>query len=271
MAEARLKDRIAIITGAGSDIGLGWAMTQALLAAGARVAMVDIDANGLAARADEAKRLSGAEGAIITITADVTKFGDGERVVATTIERMGGLHILINNAGINPAPGAHVWDLDPQDWVRTIATNLSGPFLMARAVIGHLRSQNWGRIIGVTTSFDTMMRSAPYGPAKAGHESLVSVIAHEVEGSGVTANVLVPGGATLTNMTAARRPAASLLRPEVMQKPAVWLASDESNSFNGRRIIGKFWDDSLPLAERIEKASWPVGWPDLERLAASQR
>jgi 3-oxoacyl-[acyl-carrier protein] reductase len=271
MAEARLKDRVAIVSGAGSDIGLGWAMTQALLGAGARVAMVDIDARRLADRAAEARRLSGAEGGFTTITADVTSFSDGERVVSTTIERLGGLHILINNAGINPAPGAHIWDLDSQDWLRTIATNLSGAFLMTRAAIGYLRSQDWGRIVGVTTSFDTMLRAAPYGPAKAGHEALVAVIAREVDGTGVTANVLVPGGATLTNMTAARRPAATLLRPEVMQQPAVWLASDESNGFNGRRIIGMFWDESLPLAERLEKASWPVAWPDLEQMAASQR
>jgi 3-oxoacyl-[acyl-carrier protein] reductase len=271
MAEARLNDRVAIVTGAGSDIGLGWAMTQALLSAGAHVAMVDIDAKSLASRADEARRLSGAEGGFTTITADVTNAIDGERVVECTIERLGGLHILINNAGINPAPGASVWEIDPQDWLRTIATNLSGAFLMTRAAIGHLRSQNWGRIIGVTTSFDTMLRSAPYGPAKAGHEALVAVIAREVEGTGVTANVLVPGGATLTNMTAARRPAATLLDPKVMQQPIVWLASDESNGFNGRRIIGKFWNESLPPAERLQKASWPVAWPALEQLASSQR
>jgi NAD(P)-dependent dehydrogenase (short-subunit alcohol dehydrogenase family) len=271
MGEARLEGKVVLITGAGSDIGLGWAMTQALLEAGARVAMVDIDSGALEARAVEAARLSGAEGGFTTITADVTKFEDGERAVATTIDRLGGLHILINNAGINPAAGASFWDLNPQDWLRTVATNLSGSFLMARAAIGYLRSQNWGRIIGVTTSFDTMLRSAPYGPTKAGHEALVAVLARELGGTGITANVLVPGGATLTNMTAGRRVAGDLLRPAVMQQPIVWLASHESDGISGRRIIGKFWDDALPIAERLERASWPVAWPDLERLAISQR
>lgn len=271
MAEKRLDDKVALVTGAGSDIGLGWAMTQALLEAGARVAMVDVDFSALEGRAAEARQLSGAEGGFTTIVADVTKVEDGARAVATTIDRLGGLHILVNNAGINPAAGAAFWDIDPQDWLRTIATNLSGPFLMARAAVDHLRSQGWGRIIGVTTSFDTMLRAAPYGPAKSGHEALVAVLARELHGSGVTANVLVPGGATLTNMTAGRRTANSLLNPEVMRKPVVWLASNESDGFSGRRIIGKFWDESLPIEQRLEKASWPVAWPELERLAASQR
>ena len=65
-------------------------------------------------------------------------------------------------------------------------------------------AQGWGRIIGVTTSMDTMWRKGgtPYGPSKAGHEALVAAMAQELDGTGVTANVLVPGGATYTNMTA---------------------------------------------------------------------
>ncbi|HTE86629.1 MAG TPA: SDR family oxidoreductase [Dehalococcoidia bacterium] len=271
MNETKLDGKIAIVTGAGSDIGLGWNMTQALLEAGARVALVDVDSTALEARSAEARRISGAEGGFTTITADVTSYADGTRAVATAVERLGGLHILVNNAGINLAAGASFWDLDPQHWLRTIATNLTGPFLMARAAVEHMRAQRWGRIIGVTTSFDTMLRAAPYGPAKAGHEALIAVMARELEGSGVTANVLVPGGATLTNMTAGRRDATGLLRPEVMQKPVIWLASADSDGFNGRRIIGKFWDDALPIAQRLEKASWPVAWPELERLASSQR
>ena len=74
---------------------------------------------------------------------------------------------------------------------------------MARAAVIHMLDQGWGRIIGVTTSMDTMWRKggAPYGPSKAGHEALVAIMAQELEGTGVTANVLVPGGATYTNMT----------------------------------------------------------------------
>ena len=159
----------------------------------------------------------------------------------------------------------------PEAWNRVVAVNLSGAFFMARAVVGHMLAQGWGRIIGVTTSMDTMWRKGgtPYGPSKAGHEALVAAMAQELEGSGVTANVLVPGGATYTNMTASTMGDArdKLIQPEVMQAPVVWLASEASNGFNGQRIIAYFWDERVPLEERLQKASAPAAWPQLGRQA----
>jgi NAD(P)-dependent dehydrogenase (short-subunit alcohol dehydrogenase family) len=96
-------------------------------------------------------------------------------------------------------------------------------------------------------------------------------MAQELDGTGVTANVLVPGGATYTNMTASN-PAYNkeqLIRAEVMQAPVVWLASEASAGCNGRRIIAYFWDDSLPPEARLEKASAPAAWPQLGRQAIS--
>src|SRR5205085_1486795 len=134
----------------------------------------------------------------------------------------------------------------------------------------HLLEQGWGRIIGVTTSLDTMIRGAPYGPSKAAHEAFIAVMARELEGTGVTANVLIPGGGVATNMTAGVRDARSQLQPEVMQAPAVWLASEASNGINGRRLIAQFWDAELPLDDRLAKASGPAAWPQLGRQAAAQ-
>jgi len=126
-------------------------------------------------------------------------------------------------------------------------------------------AQGWGRVVGVTTSLDTMIRAAPYGPSKAAHEALVAVIAGEVEGTGVTANVLIPGAASNTAMIRDDRDRSGLLAPEVMQAPAVWLASEASQGFNGRRLIAQFWDEELPLDERLARASAPVAWPQLGR------
>jgi NAD(P)-dependent dehydrogenase (short-subunit alcohol dehydrogenase family) len=270
MSENRLDGKVALITGGGSDIGLGWAMAKALLAAGAKVALMDVDPESLQERLSEASRSGDAEN-IMAITGDVTKPEDGRRAVEQTRQRLGGLHILINNAGINPARGAAFWDLEPELWLRTIATNLSGPFLMSRAAVAPIREQRCGRIISVTTSFDTMLRSAPYGPAKGGHEALVAVMARELEGSGVTANVLVPGGATITRMTAGSPDTSGMLKPEVMQEPVVWLASDASDAINGRRIIGRVWDESLPIDERLARASAPAGWAGLAQQATASR
>jgi NAD(P)-dependent dehydrogenase (short-subunit alcohol dehydrogenase family) len=264
--EQSLNGKTVLVTGAGSRIGLGRAMAEALVSAGARVALMDLDAASIDQTAQDLLNLGGTD-CVLPIAGDVRVAGDAEAAVSRTVEHFGGLHVLINNAGVNlPAmDGTSFWDVLPAAWERIIATNLNGAFFMAHAAVPHLRAQGWGRIIGITTSLDTMLRSAPYGPSKAGHEALVAVMARELEGSGVTANVLVPGRATLTGMTASNRDTAGLLKPEVMQAPAVWLASDQSAGFNGRRIIAELWDEGLPLEERLERASAPAGWPQLGR------
>jgi len=278
MAEGSLQGKVAIITGAASPIGLGHAMTVALVRAGARVALLDINDAWLAQSAVEMRAIGG-EGCALPLRTDITDPAAAEQAVRRTIAALGGLHILVNNAGISPrsaefteaAQSTNFWDISPVVWSRVIAVNLSGAFFMSRAVVGHLRDQGWGRIIGVTTSLDTMWRKGgtPYGPSKAGHEALVAAMAQELEGSGVTANVLVPGGATYTNMTASTLGDArdKLIQPEVMQVPVVWLASEASNGFNGQRIIAYFWDERVPIEERLQKASAPAAWPQLGRQA----
>ncbi|MCZ6873160.1 MAG: SDR family oxidoreductase [bacterium] len=278
MVEGVLPGKVAIVTGAGSPIGLGHAMTVGLVRAGARVALLDVNEDWLAQSAAEIRSIGGDDCALPIVT-NITDPDAVEQAVSRTIAELGGLHILVNNAGINQRSEGYTtsdqtndfWKLSPQAWNRVVAVNLSGPFFMARAVVGHMMAQGWGRIIGVTTSMDTMWRKwgTPYGPSKAGHEALIAAMAQELEGSGVTANVLVPGGATYTNMTASNTAyeTGKLINPEVMQAPVVWLGSEASHDFNGRRIIAYFWDESLPLEQRLEKASAPAAWPQLGRQA----
>ena len=276
MADRPLEGKVAIVTGAGSPIGIGHAMALGLVRAGARVALTDVNQEWLDQSVTEAREIGGDDCAI-DILSDVTDPQSCQDAVDTAIARLGGLHILVNNAGINSRLGgvginpANFWDNSPEAWSRVVAVNLSGNFYMARAAVVHMLEQGWGRIIGVTTSMDTMWRKggAPYGPSKAGHEALVSIMAQELEGTGVTANVLVPGGGTYTNMTYSGDPNQrdQMIEPEVMQKPVVWLASDESSEFTGRRIVAYYWDDSLSLEERLEKCSAPAAWPQLGRQA----
>jgi len=280
MVEGPLQGKVAIITGAGSPIGLGHAMTVGLVQAGAKVALLDINEAWLEQSASEMRSIGGADCAL-PIIANITDPDSVQQAVSRTIAELGGLHILMNNAGINQrsegftSPSQpdsnNFWNLTPEAWNRVVAVNLSGAFFMSRAVVGHMMQQGWGRIIGVTTSLDTMWRKGgtPYGPSKAGHEALVAAMAQELEGTGVTANVLVPGGATYTNMTASNTAydKDQLIKPEVMQAPVVWLSSDASQTFTGRRIIAYFWDESLPIEERLEKASAPAAWPQLGRQA----
>lgn len=271
-----LYGKVAIVTGAASPIGIGHALAIGFVRAGARVALLDINQTWLQQSAQEMRAIGGADCVLPMIT-DITDPQAVEQAVQQTIAELGGLHILVNNAGTNPraagldTPGQNFWQLSPAAWTRVVAVNLSGAFFMARAVVGHMMAQGWGRIIGVTTSMDTMYRKggAPYGPSKAGHEALVATMAQELEGTGVTANSLVPGGATNTNLIAPDAPydRAALIKPEVMQVPGVWLASEASHGFNGRRLIAYYWDESLPLEERLAKASAPAAWPQLGRQA----
>ena len=271
-----LEGRIAIVTGAASPIGMGRSITTSFVRAGARVAMLDVNEDWLDQTANDMREIGGDE-AVLPIMADVTSPESVQSAVQRTINELGGLHILVNNAGINARTGGFgaraagsqndFWTLEPDAWLRVINVNLSGPFLMSHAVVPHMIEQGFGRIIGVTTSMDTMWRKggAPYGPSKAGHEALVAIMSQDLEGTGVTANVLTPGGATATNMVIPPDGATTdaLIQPEAMQSPAVWIASDDARHWNGRRIIAYYWDDSLPLEERLEKCSAPAAWPQL--------
>ena len=276
MQDRPLDGKVAIVTGAGSPIGLGRAMTLALVRAGARVAMLDVDEHWLEKAASDVRAVGG-DDSVLPLVCDVSDPDSAEEAVRKTIAGLGGLHVLVNNAGImNPsAPGARsrspFWDTAPDTWSRIVGVNSSGPFHMARAAVPHMLAQGWGRIIGVTTSVDTMYREGmcPYGPSKAAHEALVALMARELEGTGVTANVLIPGGTTVTNLVPRDFPPGwtAPMEPEVMQAPAVWLASDESAATNGMRFIAYHWDESLPIDQRLKKAGAPAAWPQLGKQA----
>jgi NAD(P)-dependent dehydrogenase (short-subunit alcohol dehydrogenase family) len=286
VAQGSLQGKVAIVTGAGSPIGIGRAITLAFIRAGARVAMLDRNQAWLEQTAQEARSIGG-ENCVLPVVMDITDPEAVSRSVQKVVNELGAVHVLVNNAGTSPiaeglAPpgqkgrGANFWDISPQAWSRTIAVNFSGAFFMSRAVAPLMMAQKWGRIMSVTTSLDTMYLkgNVPYGPSKAGHEAFIATIAQELEGTGVTANVLTPGGGTDTNLIP---PAASaeyrkkLIRPEVMQAPAVWLASEESGGFNGRRIVAYFWDEQAPLEERLAKSSAPAAWPQLGQQSVSRR
>ena len=237
----------------------------------------DIDKSSLDESSAVARAIGGPN-TVLPLIADVSNPTDTEMTVNRTVSELGGLPILVNNAGtnqmnlgFNSSLDDNFWNVPPEAWIKVVATNFVGPFLMARAAVGHMMAQGWGRIIGITTSIDTMIRKgmAPYGPTKAAHEALVSIMSQELEGTGITANVLVPGGRTNTNLLPPdpKLDRDTLIQPEVMESPIVWLASEASNGINGRRFIANSWNENLPMNQRIKKASAPVAWPQLGRQA----
>jgi 3-oxoacyl-[acyl-carrier protein] reductase len=273
MMATSLEGTVALVSGAGSAIGMGRVIAFALIRAGARVAMMDIDGAALDERVNEAREIGG-DVCAIPIIADHSQWDHAVHAVQTTLDQLGELHVLVNLAGVhqrtllpNGVETVNFWDLPPDVWTKMVTVNSTGPFLMARAAVGHMVEQGWGRIIGITTSLDTMLSGIPYGPTKATHEALVSAMAKDLEGTGVTSNALLPGGGANTNFVNrdVGRDFSRLVQPEVMGPPAVWLSSEEANDFNGMRIIAQDWDETRPAQENLQVASAPAAWPQLGR------
>jgi len=267
--------RVAILTGAAG--GIGRAMTRALLAAGIRVAGVDRDREPLEALATSARE-QGKAAELLTIRTDLTNDSAAEEITKATRDRFGRIDILVNNAGIGPGairPDSwqrplKFWEITPDQWRRFVAVHTTAPLALANAVAPEMMRQGWGRIVNVTTSLGTMLNAgAPtYGPSKAALEALSAIMAKDLEGTGVTVNVLVPGGVTNTPMISdeAGFDRAKLIQPEVMVPPLLWLVSDGARKVTGRRFLGVHWDTSLPPEAAAEKAGAPVAWTSIATM-----
>jgi len=263
---------VAVIVTGGAR-GLGRAMTLALLRSGARVAVVDLPAS--AAEVAELTDIAGKEGLqerLLSVACDVTQWQDCDGAVNETVRRFGAVHGLVNNAGLGMQHIGNVlvgnrkrfFEVDADTWRTAIDTNFNGPFMMAKAVAPHLVNQGWGRIVNIVTSFFTMVMEgfSPYGPSKAALESATVIWSKDLAGTGVTVNALLPGGPANTRMIPQVEVAdrSTLVQPEVMTAPIVWLMSPRSNGVTGRRIVAKEWDAERLQREAADKVGSPAGW-----------
>jgi len=259
--------RVVLLTGAAG--GIGRVMTAALLADGHRVAAVDRDEAGL----DRLARQANGQDRLHPIMADLAVEPACVLAVEQTRSRFGRIDAVINNAGIGmshirpDAEARHpgIEELTPQIFDAFMAIFVRAPVALVRATVPAMRQAGFGRIVNNTTSYLTMLRVLPYGAAKAAFEAISAVWATELEGSGITVNVLVPGGPTDTPFISDQSgwPREKMLRPDIMGAPMRWLISDASGGFNGRRITAARWDSSRPAGEAAQQASRPIGWPEL--------
>jgi len=239
-----------VVTGGTS--GLGWAMAEALVDAGATVALTSRSRERAEAVAG---RLGGAA---IGLASDVRDEQSVAEAIDAVVDRFGGIDLLVNNAGIGmrtvnarfPAYAQPFWEVEPQAFRDVLDTKVTGVFLVARAVVPHMLAAGSGRIVNISMSESTMTRAgfAPYGPSGAAVEAMSRIMAAELDGTGVTVNLLLPGGPTATGMVPADAPdefKARLLEPSVMSAPIVWLASSAATDVHDQRIVANEFDDWL--------------------------
>ena len=228
----------------GETSGLGAAMAAALSAAGAQV----IATSRWLDRAHAAAEQLGADA--IGLALDVRDAGAVDAAVSEIWEQLGGLDMLVNNAGIgmssvnprfltDPQP---FWAVTPAGFRDVIDTKVTGAFLVARAVAPRMVAAGAGRIVNISMNEQTMTRRGfvPYGPAGAAVEALSRVMAADLADTPVTVNMLLPGGATATGMVPDGTPAevrARLLDPAIMGPPIVWLASAGAAGVHDQRIV----------------------------------
>jgi NAD(P)-dependent dehydrogenase (short-subunit alcohol dehydrogenase family) len=259
--------KVAVITGGGR--GLGAAMALGMARAGHNVVVTaarepaEIEAIAAQAGRDQ----------VLPLVADVTREEECERVVDAALKRFGSLDILVNNAGRGMkyvsarfmTEPTRFWETDTDAWRLVIDTNVNGPFYMTRAAVHSMMRQRWGRIINVSMSYETMQRAgfSPYGPSKAALESETIIWAQDLAGTGVTVNALLPGGATLTGMippSVPERVRATLLAPDIVVPPLMWLASPASDGVTGKRVIANRWRVDAGVDVNRAGALEPAGW-----------
>lgn len=180
-----LSGQTAIVTGAAT--GIGEAIAHRLAGSGATVAIVDLDLEG-------AGRVAAAiGGGAFAIRADITRSAEVRLAVETVLGRTGRLDILVNNAGI-AGKAAPIWEQTDDDWDRTIAINLTAVFYFCRAVVPHMRSRGYGRIVNIASiaGKEGNPRMAAYSASKAGVIGLTKSLGKEVATDGICVNAVSP-------------------------------------------------------------------------------
>jgi len=194
---AGVQDRVALVTGGAQ--GIGEAIGARLAADGAKVALLDLNAETVAATAE---RIGGGA---IGIGADVSKADQGQAAVDRGVAEFGALHILVNNAGV--LRDNLLFKMSEEDWDTVMSVHLKGAFLCSKAAQAHMVSAKYGRIVNMSSTSALGNRGqANYATAKAGLQGFTKTLAIELGPFGVTVNAIAPGfiETAMTKATAER-------------------------------------------------------------------
>jgi NAD(P)-dependent dehydrogenase (short-subunit alcohol dehydrogenase family) len=234
----RLQNKVVLITGASR--GLGRALALAYAREGA--VLVLNSREGSRAELDAVRREAEAAGArVLAVTADVADRAEVERLAALALDAFGRVDVLVNNASaLGPVPMPYLADYPPDAFGDVMRTNVAGPFLLTRALVGQMLARGGGAVINVSS--DAGVVGYPtwgaYGVSKAALDQLTRTWAAELDGTGVRVNSVDPGSMD-TAMHRAAEPEedpGGWARPEDVVEVFVWLASDAAADVNGQRL-----------------------------------
>lgn len=239
MCDRELKDKIALVTG--GSRGIGRAICMRLAQMGAKVFINFSSNESMAQDVKEAITAIGGEADVLGF--DVANAESASRAIKGLIEMTGGLHVLVNNAGITR--DTLLPRMKQEDWNKVIATNLGGVFNCTQAAISAMMKQRWGRVINIGSVVGRMGNAgqANYAAAKAGLEGFSRSVAKEVASRGITVNVVAPGFIE-TDMTASlsekyreallsQIPVGRMGRPEDVAEAVAFLATNGAAYITG--------------------------------------
>jgi 3-oxoacyl-[acyl-carrier protein] reductase len=280
-----LSGKVAIITGANQGLGLEIARKYVL--AGADVMLCARNAALLQEVQIDLNKLAVPEQKVLVKAGDVSSEADVRALVSETLTKLGGCHIIVNNAGIY-GPKGEIEEVDWAEWVKAIEINIFGSVLMCRAILPHFKAQGYGKVVQLSGGGATnpLPRISAYAVSKAAIVRFAETLAEEVRGTGIDVNALAPGALNTRMLDEVLEAGPekvgkdfyerSLKQKESGGAPlgrgadlALFLASAASDGITGK-LISAIWDDWEHWPEHLDELSSSDAYT-LRRIAGRDR
>lgn len=280
-----LSGKVAIITGANQGLGLEIARKYVL--AGADVMLCARNAALLQEVHSDLVKLAAPEQKVLIKAGDVSSEADVQALVNETLAKLGGCHILVNNAGIY-GPKGEIEEVDWAEWIKAIEINVFGSVLMCRAILPHFKAQGYGKVIQLSGGGATnpLPRISAYAVSKAAIVRFAETLAEEVRGTGIDVNALAPGALNTRMLDEVLEAGPDKVGKDFYERSlkqkqsggaplgrgaelALFLASAASDGITGK-LISAVWDDWEHWPEHLEELNSSDAYT-LRRIAGRDR